>query len=202
MRKYLRFLVCLLCFSLSSSAAFAQLPIIARAVTRAFAGGDAAAIVASRSALDVGRTLQGAGALSRRSLLDSTALSTTMGVTGASSAWSRDTDAGLSTDNSNSISLGASEVLHRGGISGALERAADEREMSATFPAISSNIRESCTEKANTPKHSRASDALMTALNKQAAARLSRSTYLGLEANDNTSEMLIRSWPNARTFCP
>src|ERR1700743_615752 len=145
MRKYLRFLVCLLCFSLSSSAAFAQLPIIARAVTRAFAGGDAAAIVASRSALDglaVGRPLQGAGAVSRRSGLDPTALSTTMVATGASSAWSRDTDSGLSTDNSDSISLGASEVLRRGGISGALERAAAEREMSVTFPAISSNIRE------------------------------------------------------------
>ncbi|WFU42739.1 hypothetical protein QA640_09890 [Bradyrhizobium sp. CB82] len=163
MRKYLRVLVCLLSLGVTTTAASAQALIVARAVSRAIVG-DTAAIAASRSSLSFGssameRAMQGIASQRRLSLLDSTALSTS--------------------------------VLVGGGMSRTWARSKDN-DVTIVDPVISSNVKEFCAEKADTPEHNRASKALLAALNVEADKRLRRYPYLGLEADDVSSEMMMK----------
>ncbi|MCP1838771.1 RNA polymerase sigma factor (sigma-70 family) [Bradyrhizobium sp. USDA 4524] len=163
MRKYLRVLVCLLCLGLTTTTASAQALIVARAVSRAIVR-DTAAIVASRNSLSFGssameRAMQATASQRRLSLLDSTALSTSVFVGGdMSSTWARSKD----------------------------------NDVTVVDPFISSNVKEFCAEKADTPEHNRASKALIAALNTDADKRLRRYPYLGLEADDVSSEMMMK----------
>lgn len=157
MRKYLRLLVCVLSLGITSSVASAQVPIVARAVTRAFVG-ERAAIGASRGALDylaAGKAMYGITSQDRIAALNSTALGTTIFDTAP--PW-------------------ASEI-------------ADDIYVD---PVIGMQVKQFCAEKPNTRAYNGASKDLAAALDKQASKRLARYSYLGLEHEDVTSEMMIK----------